>query len=449
MAQEQGKPGKYIWTLLRDHFGDPWREMTVIEDRLELADHPNLQSTLDHLSRRIHMTVVTYGTSIPGLKYAEKPPLFWNNSGHASHFNAMQRTRALQFTTHHVGSGSEVIACLKDALVLIRDADGSIAVLIQEEYSHDDRAKNLKLEIMASTAERAIAFVRQLHQEMNSNSVYRGRMISLCDDRHGHGLRFHDLPSVAREDIILADETLNRIEQNTLGFYGRAERLQRAGRHLKRGILLHGPPGTGKTFTLKYLAHRLKGRSAFLLTGESLMFMDRMCRMAVSLQPSTVIMEDIDLIAEERTANSRNSLLFDLLNHMDGMGDDSNVLFLLTTNRPDLLEPALASRPGRIDQAIEIPLPDHDCRRRLIERYARGLSLHLKEPEQFVRRTDGASAAFIRELMRKAATLAATDGEAIRVQDEHLDEALRELVLGGGRLTRSLLGASRIGFDAE
>ena len=57
---------------------------------------------------------------------------------------------------------------------------------------------------------------------------------------------------------------------------------------------------------------------------------------------------------------------------MDGLADDADLLFVLTTNRPDILEPALAARPGRIDQAIEVPPPDADCRRRLLELYGKG-----------------------------------------------------------------------------
>jgi cell division protease FtsH len=53
-----------------------------------------------------------------------------------------------------------------------------------------------------------------------------------------------------------------------------------------------------------------------------------------------------------------NPLLFELLNEMDGLSEDADVIFTLTTNRPDLLEPTLAARPGRVDQATEIPLPD-------------------------------------------------------------------------------------------
>src|SRR5262245_26336407 len=129
---------------------------------------------------------------------------------------------------------------------------------------------------------------------------------------------------------------------------------------------------------------------------------------------------------------------------MDGLAADADVIFLLTTNRPELLDPALASRPGRVDQAIEIPLPDADCRRRLLELYAEGLSLDGADVDRIVERTRGVSAAFIRELLRKAALVSAVEGGdgAIVVSDRHLDEALHDLVVEGGELTKTLLGAA-------
>jgi ATP-dependent 26S proteasome regulatory subunit len=190
----------------------------------------------------------------------------------------------------------------------------------------------------------------------------------------------------------------------------------------------------------------------FLLTVKGLGLIGQTCAMARTLQPSIVILEDVDLIAEDRTNKAgATPLLFELLNEMDGLADDADVLFLLTTNRPDLLEPALASRPGRVDQAIEIPVPDESCRRRLFDLYGRGLTLQVADMPRFVARTEGASGAFIRELLRKAALFATDSGEGdIVVTDRHLDAALHELVVQGGELTRSLLGFQpRIGFGAR
>ena len=137
-------------------------------------------------------------------------------------------------------------------------------------------------------------------------------------------------------------------------------------------------------------------------------------------------------------------MLFELLNQMDGLADDTDILFVLTTNRPDILEPALAARPGRINQAIKVPPPDAECRRRLLELYGRGLQLALNDTGRIIERTDGVSGAFIRELLRKAAVFAAEDdGEApLVVQDRHIEEALGELLVAGGPLTQSLLGAT-------
>jgi ATP-dependent 26S proteasome regulatory subunit len=209
-------------------------------------------------------------------------------------------------------------------------------------------------------------------------------------------------------------------------------------------MLLHGSPGTGKTLTAMYLAGQMPDRTVLLITGRSMGLLEQACAMARTLQPATVVLEDVDLIAEERSRQNAGGcapLLFELLNQMDGLADDADILFVLTTNRPDLLEPALAARPGRIDQAVEVPLPDAECRRRLFELYGRGLNVSTPV-DAYVERTAGASAAFIRELLRKAALFAADDGAALEVKSQHFDEALHEMIVEGGDLTKSLLGAA-------
>ena len=69
-------------------------------------------------------------------------------------------------------------------------------------------------------------------------------------------------------------------------------------------------------------------------------------------------------------------MLNKLLNEMDGLKEDADILFILTTNRPEALEAALTSRPGRIDQAIEFPLPDEEGREKLIRLYSQGWTCH-------------------------------------------------------------------------
>src|SRR5438034_9816467 len=107
----------------------------------------------------------------------------------------------------------------------------------------------------------------------------------------------------------------------------------------------------------------------------------------------------------------RSSDLNKLLNEMDGLREDADVIFILTTNRPDQLEPALASRPGRIDQAIEFPLPDETGRAKLARLYAHGMKLNEAVADAIVSKTKGASAAFIKELMRRSAQFALLEGK--------------------------------------
>jgi ATP-dependent 26S proteasome regulatory subunit len=289
----------------------------------------------------------------------------------------------------------------------------------------------------------AEAFLAGVRTAMRKRNAYRGHVLSLAELRMGTmEIKFHRLPDVRRENIILPQGLLERIERQTVRFSELAEKLVAAGRHLKRGILLHGPPGTGKTLTAMYVARAIRNRTVLLLTGRGQRMIEQSCALARALQPSIVILEDVDLVAEERTrpgAACAGPLLFELLNQMDGLADDADVLFLLTTNRADILEPALAARPGRVDQAIELPLPDAQCLQRLFELYSDKLPLGNVNWKNFVHRTQGASGAFIREMMRKAALFAADESSA-GVEDRHLDEALHELVVEGGALTQSLLG---------
>ena len=97
-------------------------------------------------------------------------------------------------------------------------------------------------------------------------------------------------------------------------------------------------------------------------------------------------------------------------------------------------------RGKRVDQATEIPLPDADCRRRLISLYGEGLDLRLEDVGTIVARTDGTSASFIKELLRRATLLAAEEGGELVVTDRHVFEALDELLVAGGTLTMRLLG---------
>ncbi|PVG83078.1 hypothetical protein DDE18_07030 [Nocardioides gansuensis] len=130
---------------------------------------------------------------------------------------------------------------------------------------------------------------------------------------------------------------------------------------------------------------------------------------------------------------------------MDGLDEDADVVFVLTTNRADLLEPALTQRPGRVDQAVHIGLPGRDDRRRLIDLYRGRLEVDLSRLEDVLDRTEGVTASFLKELLRRSAVLAVEEGlvdggEPVQVAAEMLDRALADLLDDRNEMTRTVLG---------
>jgi SpoVK/Ycf46/Vps4 family AAA+-type ATPase len=278
-------------------------------------------------------------------------------------------------------------------------------------------------------------------------NVYRGHAISLTPGSIHIGpgpqtlVQFQAVPRVGRGDVVLPAGLLERIERQTITFSEHAEELLRSGRSLKRGMLLFGLPGTGKTLTVMYLMGRMPDRTVILTTGRGLGLIQTVATMARRLAPSMVVLEDVDLVAEERTTPGFGAapVLFELLNEMDGLRDDQDVIFVLTTNRPDILEPALAARPGRVDLAVELPLPDAEGRRHLLELYSRGLVFAGVDLDRLVDQIDGATPAYIKELLRKATLQALEAGAGKNLRQADIDGALEELAQGG-RLAERILG---------
>jgi hypothetical protein len=425
---------------LRRHFdGDP-AELPVVEQEFAVYERPNLHLALEETLAEPRRRAEQIGVLVLE-QYREARLAELTRAASAKRFDV----GPVKYVDVPIAGGRQ-LACVKRALYLFRDEGHPVALLLSESaFTH---RPGIVVEVMATDRELAQAFLRRLTRQVRHGKAFRGEVLSVESDCWGNlTVQFHQLPKIGRSDIILPEALFQRIERHTFSFSRHADRLRAAGRHIKRGILLYGPPGTGKTLSAMYLAAQMAGRTVLLMTGNAIKSIETACGLARLLEPATVILEDVDLIGTEREHQTvgANALLFELLNQMDGLAEDADVLFVLTTNRPDVLEPALAARPGRIDQAIEIPPPDGDCRRQLLDLYGRGLTLELADREKLIARTEGVSGAFIRELLRKAAVFAAEDGAdgALVVRDRHIDEALAELLVAGGALTQTLLGARR------
>jgi hypothetical protein len=323
---------------------------------------------------------------------------------------------------------------------LFRHGGQPVVVRVQGRNPHYGRETGM-VEVIAQERPVSEALIARMRGLMDVHSVVRGKVVTLADDPYGMGmpgLTFVARPTLDRSDVVLPDGMLDRIGNHVIGMGAHRERLRAHGQHLKRGILLYGPPGTGKTHTVRFLVGAAPESTVVLLSGGSLRHIHAAAKIARAHQPSVVVLEDCDLVAEDRSFGMGSSpLLFEVLDALDGLDSDADVAFILTTNRVEDLEVALAQRPGRVDLAAEIPLPDLEGRLALLHLYGGGL-FGAEALSAAAARTEGTTASFAKELVRRAVLAAAVADEP--PADDHLGLAVDELLSDSERLTRSLLG---------
>ncbi|MBU6452732.1 MAG: ATP-binding protein [Cyanobacteria bacterium REEB67] len=419
---------KPIYEHLKKHFGQSPAKWPVVRATFPRFRHPCVALALQNYIRGQGRRAAILGTS------TYDADLTLGDLMHHDKF-ARQMEGPVEFRDVTLSNGRSLTYAAQ-AVYLIGNDHEKLAVLVTGSGRYDEV---VTVEVLARDRNSAQKFISEIRLLADLHSIYRGKVVSVKVKKYeGPDVSFHNVPKVESQHLILPESVLEQVTRHTSGFSEHHRLLVSRGQHLKRGLLLYGPPGTGKTLTMMHIITSMPGRTTILVSAGGVHYLEEACSLARSLAPATVIIDDVDLIAEERSFNNGTSVLFELLNQMDGVGRDSDVLFLLGTNRPEALEPALASRPGRVDQAILIPLPDDDCRRRLIDFYGQNIPLALHDPDQLVEGTSGASGAFIRELFRKAVLLAANEGSEIPINDHHLDAALKSLQ-GGGAVLQKLL----------
>ncbi|SDJ68571.1 ATP-dependent Clp protease adaptor protein ClpS [Bradyrhizobium sp. Rc2d] len=342
---------------------------------------------------------------------------------------------------HEIDIGEATpVKCLHNGLWLSEANEFRYAVVlyyyrepVQQCGTDPEEMMHIEVAVPAGGAGESFAqhcFV-ELERAVQSAGSYRGKILSLESDPNysgrSRGVTVHRWPRVDRADVILPEKVLKLLDGNVLSFVGMRDALRRLGQSTRKGILLYGPPGTGKTHTIRYLATNLADQTTLIMTAAEVGALGEYMNLARLLQPVLVVIEDVDLIARDRNEmrDAREELLLNrLLNEMDGLKEDADILFLLTTNRLEELEGAIAARPGRIDQVIEVPLPDANGRDKLVRLYGKRLPLTEAVVAEAVRQSEGVSAAFIKEFMRRIAqsSIARDGGKTVICND--IDQAL-------------------------
>ena len=435
--------------LLKDHFAPmPLDRLTVTQRKFSAHIRAELQRAMSNFTKGVTIRAFTGVTSsdcsMDGLDI---------HSLMDEHLSREMRAVPPQYEDIDIGEDEPVRALMCGLWLLERDGV-KFAVFCSPtaDFEGCGIVQRVRFQVAAPEDEAGDQLSKDFFQYLESlvkdASCYRGKVLSLEQSDsysgQGSGVTVHRLGKVAREEVILPKKTLALLDRNVVDFVRRRRELGEFRMATKKGILFYGPPGTGKTHTIRYLAGSLEGHTTLLISAEQVGSLGDYLTLARLLQPSLVVIEDVDLIARERGRMQdpgAEVLLNKLLNEMDGLREDCEILFILTTNRPEELEAALASRPGRIDQAIEFPLPDAEGREKLVRLYSHGMAVPDDVVGEIVRRTEKVSASFIKELMRRSAQfhLERNGTRTLALQD--VENALDEMVFSGGSLNLKLLGA--------
>ena len=249
-----------------------------------------------------------------------------------------------------------------------------------------------------------------------------------------HGIRFAD---VAGEDE--AKENLQEI----VNYLHDPKQYEEIGASMPKGILLVGPPGTGKTMLAKAVAGE-SNVPFFSISGSEFveMFVGMgaskvrdLFKQAKEKAPCIVFIDEIDAIGQKRNSGNlggndeREQTLNQLLTEMDGFDDNSGVIILAATNRPESLDPAL-TRPGRFDRRVPVELPDLKGREEILKVHAK--KIKLAENVDFgtvARMASGASGAELANIVNEAALRAVRDGRRLVTQAD-LEESIETVIAG-------------------
>lgn len=311
------------------------------------------------------------------------------------------------------------------------------------------------LEIAARDVEMAESAFAWIVRWSTEHSIYRNRVVevdfgSRVANEYGDlevsavQLIFKPKEPITRDDLIVDHTAMQILDRNVFQFHRIRERLKQYGVPCRKGLLFYGPPGTGKTYTCRYIAGNLDGVTTLLVTGHALTQVKSICNLARMLQPTLLVLEDVDLIFAAREINLYSTALGEMMDELDGFQVDDAIMILMTTNAIDRLERAIKDRPGRINQCIHFDLPNPELREKFLRQYLTEYECRDLDLDHVVSATHGASQAFLKELVFRALQYALEnefeDGSPVRLQNTDFDLALAEMTRYEERSTRAIMG---------
>ena len=249
--------------------------------------------------------------------------------------------------------------------------------------------------------------------------------------------RFITRPEVSYDDVILSEKARTTIDKYVRKFFSMRDIYKANGIPFKRGVILEGPPGTGKTMLGKAFAKEFKDVTFIWTTANDLSeCVKSLFDWARSLTPAVLFIEDIDFFGGSRSTKGLSnpssfghSEMGELLAQLDGFSSNDGLLVFATTNMAKSLDRAISNRPGRFDVKVTLGLPDELTRKSLLQSFMKSVLSNGVDFDEVAKLCEGYSPAQLKELIARAVMCAVdkgrvqSDGRTI-IDQECLKEAI-------------------------